>query len=334
MTAPTLKQTVLGIAWCFLILGPARGYGSDQHSNDRPEAVGATSRVAIISAFEPELAKLRKEADIKEVRVINGRSHYLGRLAGHDVVLLLSGFSMVNAAMTTQGLLDHFTIREIVFSGIAGGVNPNLHVGDVTVPACWGQYQDQAFGREIPGGWDAGRFGGDFPNYGMMFPHRISVTRRDAEPDKLEKRFWFPADPASLEIARRIAGSVKLDQQTAEGDSLLTTPQVVVGGNGVSGPSFVDNAPYRQWVWTTFKADALDMETAAVGTVAYVNRVPFIAFRSLSDLAGGGPGKNESALFFKLAADNSARVVLAYLQALDETKIGVVASTKNTDPGQ
>jgi adenosylhomocysteine nucleosidase len=51
-----------------------------------------------------------------------------------------------------------------------------------------------------------------------------------------------------------------------------------------------------------------------------VNRVPFIAFRTLSDLAGGGEGQNEMSVFFKLAADNSAAAVLAYLQAYPERK--------------
>jgi adenosylhomocysteine nucleosidase len=59
----------------------------------------------------------------------------------------------------------------------------------------------------------------------------------------------------------------------------------------------------------------LDMESAAVAHVAYSNRVPFIAFRSLSDLAGGGGGENEIGTFFQIAADNSARVLLAFLDA-------------------
>jgi adenosylhomocysteine nucleosidase len=49
--------------------------------------------------------------------------------------------------------------------------------------------------------------------------------------------------------------------------------------------------------------------------VAYSNGVPYIAFRSLSDLAGGGQGENEIGTFFKIAADNSARVLLAFLAA-------------------
>lgn len=43
--------------------------------------------------------------------------------------------------------------------------------------------------------------------------------------------------------------------------------------------------------------------------------MPFIAFRSLSDPAGGGKGENEMGTFMKIAANNSARVLLAFLAA-------------------
>jgi adenosylhomocysteine nucleosidase len=90
-------------------------------------------------------------------------------------------------------------------------------------------------------------------------------------------------------------------------------PGIVVGGNGVSNSFFVDDPEYRGWLWTTFEANAVDMETAAVGRVAHEAGIPYIAFRSLSDLAGGGPGANQVDTFFQLAADNAAAVVLAFL---------------------
>jgi adenosylhomocysteine nucleosidase len=275
-----------------------------------------TPQIAVISAFEPELERLRKETQVSSTCVLNGRRHYMGRLAGHDVVLLLTGYSMVNASLTTQALLDHFVVREIVFSGIAGGVNPNLHVGDVTVPAAWGQYQEQRFARRIPGGWDTGDHLREFSHYGMMFPDRVRVVHRSGEPDRFERRFWFLANEQALATVRGIASQVSLSRCTAGNVCLKTTPRLVIGGKGVSGPTFVDNAEYRRWVWRTFHADALDMETAAVATAAYMNEVPFIAFRSLSDLAGGGGKKNEESVFFQVAADNSAAVVLAYLRAI------------------
>jgi adenosylhomocysteine nucleosidase len=58
------------------------------------------------------------------------------------------------------------------------------------------------------------------------------------------------------------------------------------------------------------------MESAAVAHVAYANKVPFIAFRSLSDLAGGGEGENEMGTFMGLASANSAAVVTAFIAAL------------------
>ena len=273
-----------------------------------------TPRLAVISAFDAELTKLRAAATITGTTVVNGRTHYLGTLEGHDVVLLLSGYSMVNAAMTTQALFDHFTVTGIVFSGIAGGVNPGLQVGDVTVPAQWGNYQEALFARETSAGFDTGRFGAAFNNFGMIFPQNSSVPVAAGAPDQLERRFWFPVDGAALKRAQLLAGSVRLNRCTASGECLEKEPRLVVGGNGVSGPTFVDNAAYRQWTWDTFKADALDMETAAVAHVAYVNKVPYIAFRSLSDLAGGGKGQNEGKIFGKLAADNSAAVVIEYLK--------------------
>ena len=51
-------------------------------------------------------------------------------------------------------------------------------------------------------------------------------------------------------------------------------PVVAVGGNGVSGQSFVDNAAFRDFAHTAFAARALDMESAAVAQVAYAKPRP------------------------------------------------------------
>ena len=280
----------------------------------RPTRLAAQGRIAVMTAFDTEFAALRRHTEVSETRVINGRTVVLGRLADQDVVLLMSGFSMVNAAMTTQALLDRVPVRAIVFSGIAGGVNPGLGVGDVTVPAQWGNYQENVFARETPTGFVPARVTTDFPGFGMMFTQGTSVTVPGAPPDSLVRRFWFPVDTVALRVARAVAGHVTLRRCTAEGACLPGAPRVVVGGNGVSGPTFVDNAAYREWAWRTFHADALDMETAAVAVVAHENHVPYIAFRSLSDLAGGDAGPNVARAFGRLAAENAAAVVLAFLR--------------------
>jgi adenosylhomocysteine nucleosidase len=134
-------------------------------------------RILVISAFDGELNKFLGETQITQTNVIHGRQSYVGTLAGQPVVLALSGISMVNAAITAQSLFDTYNIRLVVFSGIAGGVNPSLHIGDVTVCAQWGSYQEQAFARASGNGWDAGFHKGNFPNFKCGFTRR--QTRRN-----------------------------------------------------------------------------------------------------------------------------------------------------------
>jgi len=278
-------------------------------------SVDATPRIAVISAFEPELDLLLAKVEQPRKTRINGVEFTTGVLQGKPVVLFLSGVSMTNAAMTTQLALDRFRISHLVFSGIAGGVDPQLNIGDVVVAGRWGQYLEVLMAREsAPGRYDVpDRMKGYvLPNFGMMFPRPVEV-RTAAHPEPA-KQFWFDADPALMEVARRI-GNVPLETCDAQRRCLAHKPQLVLGGNGVSGQAFVDNAAFRQYTYKTFEASVLDMETAAVAMVAHSNGVPYIAFRSLSDLAGGGQGENEIGTFFRIAADNSARVLLAFLAA-------------------
>lgn len=267
-------------------------------------------RIAVVSAFEPEWKVLQASLSDATSHSANGVEFVTGTLSGRKVVLFLSGISMVNAAMTVQLALDRFDVTSIVVTGIAGGVDPSLHIGDVTVAAQWGQYLEAVFAREADGKFQPPPWANNlFPNYGMIFPAEVGV-RSAKEP--VEKRFWFEADAGMLAAASKI-GAIDLKRCTAEQACLPGMPRLVVGGNGVSGAAFVDNAAFRQYVHKTFDARVLDMESAAVAVVAYANGVPFIAFRSLSDLAGGDQGANEIRTFFQLASDNSATVVQRFL---------------------
>jgi adenosylhomocysteine nucleosidase len=281
---------------------------------DTGERLDRVPRIAVVSAFEPELALLRGRLADPVAHRVHGVEFTTGVLQGKPVVLFLSGISMTNAAMNAQRALDRFTVTHLVFSGIAGGVDPSLHIGDVAVPAQWGSYLESLFARETaPGRFTPSRTGKDagFAAFGMIHPRAVGVrSARGAE-----HKFWFEVDPAMLAVARGLAADVELTRCDAAARCLGTRPTLVVGGNGVSGAAFVDNAAFREYAFATFGARVLDMETSAVGQVAWSNGVPFIAFRSLSDLAGGGAGENEMHAFLNLAADNSARVLLAFLAA-------------------
>ncbi len=308
LSACALAAGLISLSGC---IGAYRSPSASINSSIR---LDDTPRIAVISAFQPELTLLLARLQGPAKHSVNGVEFTTDTLEGKPVVLFLSGISMTNATMNTQLVLNRFRITNIVFSGIAGGVNPSLHVGDVTVPAQWGQYLEVLMARETaPGKFTAPPFITDatLPNFGMMHPRPVEV--RSAAKPEIVRKFWFEADPKMLDVARSIR-NVDLANCSA-GKCLPRKPQLVVGGNGVSGQAFMDNKAYREYTYKTFQANVLDMETAAVGMVAYSNGVPYIAFRSLSDLAGGGDGENEMGTFMGIAADNSAKVMLAFLAA-------------------
>jgi adenosylhomocysteine nucleosidase len=297
------------LLWCLAALllppvaaAPAAGRWLDPHP-----------RIAVISAFDAELALLRAHTRHTHTYTLGGTEFTTGELEGRPVVLLLSGVSMTNAAMNAQRVIDRFRVTGIVFSGIAGGVNPALHIGDVVVPQRWSSYLESVLAREVrPGEFEPPSWMNDakeLPHFGMFHPRGVEVRHAGA----VGRRRWFEVDPAMYEAARGLV-DVPLRDCSQPGTCLSHAPALVLGGEGVSGQSFVDNAQFRDYVFNAFHASVLDMETAAVAQVADDNRVPFLAFRSLSDLAGGGEGENQIQTFFQLAADNSARVVMAFLK--------------------
>jgi adenosylhomocysteine nucleosidase len=281
------------------------------------EVFDAVRRTAVMSAFEPEWKELQTALRDRRDYAANGVTFATGAIDGRPVVLFLSGISMVNAAMTTQLVLERFAIDAIVFSGIAGGVNPDLSIGDVVVPDRWSEYLEAVFAREGKDGAYqlAPRFAERqfTKNFGMMFPQPVQIAKGGGE---LERRAWFEVDARLLAVAKATAGAITLKDCAAESKCLTPKPKVVVGGQGVSGQAFVDNKEFREYVRKAFNADVLDMESAAVAHVAYANKVPFIAFRSLSDLAGGEEHENAIDTFRQLASDNSASVVKEFLKAL------------------
>jgi hypothetical protein len=52
---------------------------------------------------------------------------------GHEVIAVLSRIGKVAAATTATALIERFNVRNIIFTGVAGGLGPGVNVGDVVV---------------------------------------------------------------------------------------------------------------------------------------------------------------------------------------------------------
>ena len=121
--------------------------------------------VGIIGAMDKEVAGLKNEIKVKEIKNIGGIEFYSGTLQGQDVVLLKSGGGKVNAAMATDILIREFKAEKIIFTGVAGAVNNKLNVGDVVISTDLAEhdFDTTAFGEKpgnVPGS-DNGRFYAD-----------------------------------------------------------------------------------------------------------------------------------------------------------------------------
>jgi adenosylhomocysteine nucleosidase len=300
-----------GAAWLLLLTATATAHAA---APALPK-LDDTPRVAIVSAFEPEWKALVGSVENPNTYEDHGLRMVTGTLAKHPVVMLMSGMSMVNAAMNTQAALDRFHVTQIVVSGIAGGVDPELGIGDVVVPAQWAQPLESVFARESEGGYHPALADErpDLPNFGMIFPKNVQAGNAH---EKAAFHLWFQADPGLLALAQRASVNVPLKSCVEQGRCLDRQPKIVVGGAGVTSPAFVDNKAYREYLSGTFHARVLDMESGAIAQVAYANEIPFIAFRSLSDLAGGDAHANQMWTFLNLAAINSAAAVTAFVALL------------------
>ena len=309
----TLGAWLLGVAGAMTVAACADTALDSTPATEQSGRLDNTPRMAVISAFAPELTLLRQSLQDAKEHTVNGVVFTTGTLQGQPVVLFLSGISMVNATMNTQLAIDRFNLSHVLFSGIAGGVSAELNIGDVNVPERWAQHLEVIMAREVaPGVYETppGEHKLDAPNYGMLHHRGVGLpSTTDAQP---KPQFWFQVDPELLAAAHSIE-NVSLQACDTNTVCLREPPRLVVGGNGLSGPAFVDNASYREHLASAFQANVVDMESAACAMVAQVNKVPFLAFRSVSDLAGGGPDANEMPTFLNIAAENSARVLMAFL---------------------
>jgi len=89
--------------------------------------------LAILSALDEELRAILPLVEGARVVQVAGRQFHQGRLAGRDVVLVLSGIGKVAAATTAAVLMDRFACTRLVFTGVAGGLGTDVHVGDVVI---------------------------------------------------------------------------------------------------------------------------------------------------------------------------------------------------------
>lgn len=248
-----------------------------------------TGTLAVLGAFEQEVSLLGEMLTAAESRSIEGITFTSGRLDGRPIVLAWTGVGKVNAAMTTTLLLEHFQPAQVILTGIAGGVDPNLQPGDIVIA-------EQTAHHDMGILWSEGVEHGGVKN-------RLTG---DTNP------VFFPADPNLLAVARRAAERATFEPVSRKtGDQ----PPRTLCGTVVTGDTFVASESKCTELAEKLGADAVEMEGAAVAQLCYQRGIGCLIIRSIADKA------DESAIvdkqkFYATAAKNSATLVARMIEDL------------------
>lgn len=90
-------------------------------------------KVGIIFAMEEELNELLKYLNIEKEYNIFDLIFYEGKINNIECILVKCGVGKVNAARTTQILIDNIKVDYIFNIGVAGGISNILKVGDIVI---------------------------------------------------------------------------------------------------------------------------------------------------------------------------------------------------------
>jgi adenosylhomocysteine nucleosidase len=90
-------------------------------------------RLGLISALHQEQADLTQSMKNTKIVTRGMRDYITGKLGEIECVCVLSRIGKVAAAVTATTLIERFDVTHIVFTGVAGGADPLIKVGDIVI---------------------------------------------------------------------------------------------------------------------------------------------------------------------------------------------------------
>jgi adenosylhomocysteine nucleosidase len=106
----------------------------------------------LIGAMAEEIERIEERLTNEKVTDKAGIRFMEGTFCGKSVVLCRSGVGKVNAAVCTQLLIDQFGVDAIIFTGVAGALDPALDIGDIVISSDCMQHDMDASALGFPRG--------------------------------------------------------------------------------------------------------------------------------------------------------------------------------------
>lgn len=87
--------------------------------------------IAIMGAMPEEIAPLLERVGEYKLTEFAGNKYYEATYAGHNLVIAYSKIGKVFSTLTATTMLQKFGAEVLLFSGVAGAINPNLKIGNL-----------------------------------------------------------------------------------------------------------------------------------------------------------------------------------------------------------
>jgi len=205
-----------------------------------------------------EMQSLLDNIQVKQTLIKGKRTYYQGLLFNTEVVLVFSRWGKVAAAATITQLLNSFTVTKVLFSGVAGGLDPRLNVGDIVIGNELIQYDMDAS-----------------PLYPAMEIPLLEVTSFEtSDVTRLKDATTLFLDNYSNQFTKQVQQEYR-----------IVSPKQY-HGLIVSGDHFVNSKDkIKEITQLVPKALCVEMEGAAVAQVCYEYDIPFQIMRIISDKA-------------------------------------------------
>ncbi|HUF98751.1 MAG TPA: 5'-methylthioadenosine/adenosylhomocysteine nucleosidase [Ilumatobacter sp.] len=243
--------------------------------------------IAVFAALRVEIDLVVASLDNPRRADVAGWPVWLGERDGNIVVLALAGMGKVNIASLAAVVWERHRPHIMLFTGVAGALDPSLQVGDVVIGERTVQHD---WGVIAPGGLQRYQAG-----------HIPFFNPTD--------QWGFEPSPALLGAAREVAAATTLTP-------VLGRVPAVSFGTIATGDQFLQDITTRDRMFADLGAAAIEMEGAALAQVAQRFGSDHLVVRSMSDLAGDDSPEHFTRFVPEVAA-NSARLVLELIARLD-----------------
>jgi adenosylhomocysteine nucleosidase len=226
-----------------------------------------------------------------ECRRIGMRDYYTGHLYGRPCVLVLARVGKVAAAATTVTLIREFNVRALLFTGLAGGIAPGVHIGDVVIA-------DTLLHHDL----DARPL---FPQYEVPL---LGISQLATEPRMNTVLAQCAVDYLALALPGDIDARTR--DLFAIGAPTLHRGLIASGDRFVGNPELAD--ALRAALPETL---CVEMEGAAVAQICHEYDVPCAVLRTVSDRADAAAPVDFAAFLSGVASHYSAGIVSRFVEA-------------------